>query len=89
MEINLPLTPRLEKTLRQHLATGQFQSASDVISAALQLLTEETRCQNEVQAWLIQELDRGLNSRPSEPVTKEFWSELREQLRAGSAPAND
>lgn len=40
MSINLPLTPPLEQLLRQQLATGRFQDASEVISAALRLLEE-------------------------------------------------
>jgi putative addiction module CopG family antidote len=43
MTTNLPLTPPLERLLRQQLATGRFQDASDVIATALRLLDERTR----------------------------------------------
>jgi hypothetical protein len=35
MTHHLPITPPIEELLRQQLATGRFESASDVVSAAL------------------------------------------------------
>lgn len=40
MTINVPITPPLEELLREQLATGHFQNASDVVSAALRLMDE-------------------------------------------------
>jgi len=89
MTNDLPLTPHLEQFVRQQLATGRFQSESDVIRAALRLLEEQSVSHEASVAWLKQELDKGLSSRPSEPVTKAFWQGLRERLEAGAAPINE
>jgi putative addiction module CopG family antidote len=43
MTINVPLTPPLERLLREQLATGRYQTASDVVATALRLLDERTR----------------------------------------------
>jgi antitoxin ParD1/3/4 len=86
MNLNVPLTPHLEQYVRDQLATGRFQSASEVVYAALQLLEE--RSESGV-TWLKQELDKGLSSRPSEPASKEFWNSLRERLRAKSVPDHE
>ena len=42
MTINLPITPPLEQLLREQLATGRFQTASDVVATALRLLEERS-----------------------------------------------
>jgi putative addiction module CopG family antidote len=80
------LPPHLKKIVRQQLATGRFQSESDVLRAALDLLEEETFSREAVAAWLKQEIDKGVNSRPSEPITKEYWAGLRDRLRARHGP---
>jgi Arc/MetJ-type ribon-helix-helix transcriptional regulator len=42
MTINLPMTPQLEQLLREQLASGRFQTASEAVSAALRLLEEHS-----------------------------------------------
>jgi len=85
MAINVPLTPHLEQFVREQLAAGRFQSEGDVVSAALRLLEEESLSKEASIAWLKQELDKGLKSRPSEPATKEYWRDLRAGLRAAAS----
>jgi antitoxin ParD1/3/4 len=89
MTIGVPLTPHLEQFIREQLATGRFQSESDVIRAALRLLEEQAYSKEATIAWLKQEIDKGLSSRPSEPVTRQFWDRLRDRLRADRAPGNE
>jgi putative addiction module CopG family antidote len=74
------LTPHLAEFIQKQLATGRFQSEGDVIRAALELLEEESYSREASIAWLKQEIDRGVNSRPSEPITKEYWARLRAYL---------
>jgi antitoxin ParD1/3/4 len=80
------LSPHLKEIVRQQLATGRFQSQSDVIRAALDLLEEESLSRQASHAWLKQEIDKGVNSRPSEPITKEYWVGLRNYLHAQHGP---
>jgi putative addiction module CopG family antidote len=89
MTIDKPLTPHLEQFIREQLAAGRFQSETDVIRTALRLLEEKAFSKEASSAWLKQELDKGLSSRPSGPATKEFWDQLRDRLRADSTPAYD
>jgi antitoxin ParD1/3/4 len=89
MTIDSPLPPRLEQFIREQLATGRYQSESEVIHTALHLLEEKAHSPEATSAWLKQELDKGLSSRPSEPVTKQFWDQLRARLRAYPSPGND
>jgi antitoxin ParD1/3/4 len=89
MAIDTPLTPHLEQFIREQLATGRFQSEDEVIRTALHLLEEQSHFQEPPTDWLKQELDKGLGSRPGEPVTKEFWEQLRNRVRAATVPGNE
>jgi Arc/MetJ-type ribon-helix-helix transcriptional regulator len=54
-----------------------------------QLATGRFQSEREVSDWLKQELDKGLSSRPGEPLCKEFWEQLRNRVRAATASGND
>ncbi len=86
MSINVPLSPHFEQFVREQLATGNFESEGEVIRAALGLLEEQHLSWEATSAWLKQELDKGLSSKPSEPISKEYWEGLRSRLRAESVP---
>jgi putative addiction module CopG family antidote len=89
MDIDFPLPPHLQQFVSEQLATGHFQSEREVIHTALHLLEERYHSREESTAWLKQEIDRGMSSRPSEPVTKEFWQQIRDRLTAGNSPINE
>jgi antitoxin ParD1/3/4 len=89
MTINSPLPPHLEEFIREQLATGRFQSEREIIHTALHLLEEKSHSLEATQAWLKLELDRGLSSWPSEPVTKQFWDRLRARLGASPSAGNE
>ena len=89
MTINVPLTPQLEKLVREQMATGRFQSPSEVVQAAFRLLEDQSLSVEATKAWLKQEIDKGVSSKPAAPVTKEFWNGLRDRLRAAPNPGND
>lgn len=58
--MNVSLTPQLEKLVNQKLATGRYQSGSEVVRDALRLLEERDRLQEERLAKLRIEIGRGL-----------------------------
>ena len=70
MTVNVPLTPHLKAFLRQQLATGRYESETEVIRAALSLMEEQAIADEADAVWLKKELDKGLTSPPSEPMTK-------------------
>lgn len=45
MHMNISLTPRLEKLVKQKVASGMYNSASEVMREALRLLDESDRIQ--------------------------------------------
>jgi antitoxin ParD1/3/4 len=86
MTLNINLTPRLEKLVRQKVESGRYNSASEVVREALRLM--ET--QNELHALQLERLRRdirqGVESGPSRP-----WSvsEMKRQGRKLSASRRD
>lgn len=78
------LPPHLARFIREQLATGHFRSEGEVIRAALNLLEGQVHSPAALGAWLKQEIERGVSSKPSEPATKEFWGRLRDRVRADS-----
>jgi putative addiction module CopG family antidote len=81
-----PLPSPLAAIVRAQLASGRFRSENEVIGAALRLLEQETDTRKATVDWLKQEIDKGLNSRPSEPATKQFFDQLRARLGADQPP---
>ncbi|HEX4607133.1 MAG TPA: type II toxin-antitoxin system ParD family antitoxin [Urbifossiella sp.] len=89
MTSDSPLPPHLERFVRDQLATGHFRSESDLIQTALRLLERQEHSPEATRAWLKQELDKGLESRPAEPVTEAYWDLLRDRVRARTASGDD
>lgn len=82
MTIDNLLPPHLAQFVREQLDSGRFQDEDELIRTALHLLEERSQSEDVVRAWLKQEADRGLSSRPAEPATRQFWDRLRDRLRA-------
>lgn len=87
--LNVSLTPELEKFVKQRVATGQYQTASEVVREGLRLLERQERERREVFRLLKAKLtrasrqaDRGEFVDP-ERVLKEV--EARKRERAGRA----
>lgn len=89
MDIEFPLPPHLRQFVSEQLATGHFQSEREVIHTALHLLEERYHSRDASTVWLKQEIARGMRSRASEPVTKEFWHHIRNRLAANNSPVNE
>lgn len=79
MGMNINLTETLEEMVRNKVATGLYNSASEVVRDALRLMQE----QDEYRAVRLNQLktavQQGLDSGPSEPLDMDS---LKQQLRA-------
>jgi hypothetical protein len=53
------------------------------------MLEERYHSREALTGWLKQEIDKGMSSRPSEPVTEEFWQQIRNRLAARNSPVNE
>jgi antitoxin ParD1/3/4 len=83
------LPPHLQQFVNEQLAAGSFHSESEIIRTALHLLEERYHSREALNDWLKREIDKGMNSLPAEPVTKEFWDNIRSRLAAGHSPINE
>ena len=84
MTLNVSLTPHLENFVHETVSSGRYQSASEVVRAALRLLEERERQKAATFEWLAQEIQKGLDSGRSEPVTPAFWQKLRDKLSSSA-----
>jgi len=80
MSLNVSLTPHLEAFVHETVTSGRYQSASEVIRTALRLLEEREQQKAATLDWLALEVQKGLDSGPSEPITPEFWQGLRSKV---------
>ena len=70
------------------VTAGRYQSASEVVRIALSLLEQREQQKAAALEWLAQEIQKGLDSGASEPVTAEFWQGLRAKLSSCTAANN-
>ncbi len=80
MTLNVSLTPHLEEFIHQTVASGRFQSASELVRTALRLLEEREQERLVKMEWLRVEIQKGLDSGPATPMTDVFWEGLRGRL---------
>ena len=62
MPINVSLTPQLEEMIRKKVASGLYNSASEVVREALRLMEEQDRRRAVKLELLRQDIRDGLNS---------------------------
>jgi antitoxin ParD1/3/4 len=62
MTINVSLTPQLEEMVRQKVAGGLYNSASEVVREALRLMDAQDRLQAVKLEQLRQDIQNGLDS---------------------------
>lgn len=58
--MDVPLTPELERLIRSKVDSGQYGSASEVVSDALRLLAEQDRMRDAQIATLRAEIEVGV-----------------------------
>lgn len=84
-DMNISLTPELEKHVNQKVATGMYQTASEVVREALRLFIEQEAVRleglrKEIRIGLDQ-LDRGEHSEFDERAVKDLTKEIKTQGR--------
>lgn len=65
MPMNISLTPHLEEMIRAKIASGSYNSASEVVREALRLLEEEDQLRSLKLQRLREDIREGLQSGPS------------------------
>ena len=65
MPMNVSLTPHLEKMIREKIASGSYNSASEVVREALRLLEQEDQLRAIKLQTLRRDIQDGLDSGPS------------------------
>src|SRR5277367_4311677 len=65
MPMNISLTPHLEEMIREKIASGSYNSASEVVREALRLLEQEDQLRSLKLQRLRQDVQEGLDSGPS------------------------
>lgn len=67
MGMNVSLTPSLEELIRRKVASGMYNSASEVVRAALRLMDEQDQVRSARLEQLRADIRKGIDSGPSEP----------------------
>jgi len=87
MAMNVSLTPRLEEMVQEHVRSGRYSSASEVIRAALRLLEDHEREQairfEQLKADVqkgIDDLDAGRSGELTDEVIEEIKARGRAEL---------
>jgi len=75
--MNVSLTPKLEELVQAKLATGMYNSASEVIREALRLLEERDRLHEIRFAELRREVSKGLDQLAIDDATEYDEKSLR------------
>jgi antitoxin ParD1/3/4 len=65
MPMNISLTPHLEEMIRAKIASGSYNSASEVVREALRLLEEEDQLRSLKLQKLREDVREGLESGPA------------------------
>jgi antitoxin ParD1/3/4 len=65
MPMNISLTPHLEEMIREKIASGSYNSASEVVREALRLMEQEDQLRSLKLQRLRQDVQEGLDSGPS------------------------
>lgn len=65
MQMNISLTPQLEELVRNKVASGLYNSASEVVREALRLMEREDQLRAASLAQLRQDIQTGIDSGPA------------------------
>ena len=84
--MNINLTPQLEEMVKKKVASGLYNSASEVIRDALRLMEEQDRLRAVKLEWLRQDIRDGLAS--GEPTPWDAEEIKREGRKRRASRAN-
>jgi antitoxin ParD1/3/4 len=77
--MTIALTPQLEALIAEKIASGRYQSASEVIREALRLLEESERLEAIKLTALQRDIQAGLDSGEPVPFDKDTIRKLADQ----------
>jgi antitoxin ParD1/3/4 len=83
MTLNINLTPQLEDMVRQKVAGGLYNSASEVVREALRLMEAQDRLQAIKLEQLRQDIREGIESGDPSPWNAEEIKQEGRKRRAG------
>lgn len=89
MPINVSLTPQLEDMIRKKVASGLYNSASEVVREALRLMEEQDRVRAVRLEQLQQDIRDGLNSGDPTPWDPEEIKRAGREKRDARGNASD
>jgi len=84
MGLKIALPADAEEIVRREIEAGRFETAEEVVQAALMLLEETKRIEAEKLAWLREAWDAGIASGPSEPLDVESLKQEARRRRASA-----
>ena len=85
MPMNISLTPHLEELIREKVASGSYNSASEVVREALRLLEQEDEIRSIKLQRLRADIQEGLAGPFVEFDPEEFKRTIRERKSAKDA----
>ena len=88
MPMNVNLTPQLEDMIKKKVASGLYNSASEVVREALRLMEEQDRVRAVKLEQLRQDIRDGLNSGDPTPWNPEEIKREGRKKRAARATAH-
>ncbi|MEN6437485.1 MAG: type II toxin-antitoxin system ParD family antitoxin [Syntrophobacter sp.] len=88
MPMNVNLTPQLEKLIKEKVASGLYNSASEVVREALRLMKEQDRVRAVKLEQLRRDIREGLESGESTPWDAEEIKREGRRRRAARSTTN-
>ncbi len=88
MTMNVDLTPQLENMIKQKVASGFYNSASEVVGEALRLMEAQDRLRDVKLEQLRQDIYEGLNSGDPTPWNPEEIKQEGRKKRAAKIKLN-
>jgi antitoxin ParD1/3/4 len=85
--VNVSLTPELDRLIQEKVASGRYQTASEVVREGLRLLDAQDQLRAAQLAQVRSKIDRGLKQLDAgEVVSAEHaWKHIRKKKRAAGA----
>lgn len=86
MPMNISLTPHLEEMIREKIASGSYNSASEVVREALRLLEQEDQMRALKMQKLREDVQEGLESGSSKVFDPKEIKRIAREKKASKSP---